>query len=57
MGLVRNLTPDEILAQFVIASRVAAQSTKMPPFTNIVFMGMGDAGRNAAAMSSSRRRR
>ena len=41
MGLVRNLTPDEILAQFVIASRVAAQSQKMPPLTNIVFMGMG----------------
>jgi adenine C2-methylase RlmN of 23S rRNA A2503 and tRNA A37 len=40
MGLVRNLTPDEILAQFVIASRVAAQSQKMPPLTNIVFMGM-----------------
>ena len=47
MGLVRNLTPDEILAQFVIASRVASQSTRMPPLTNIVFMGMGDAGRNA----------
>ena len=47
MGLVRNLTPDEILAQFVIASRVAASSQKMPPLTNIVFMGMGDAGRNA----------
>jgi adenine C2-methylase RlmN of 23S rRNA A2503 and tRNA A37 len=40
MGLVRNLTPDEILAQFVIASRVASKSTKMPPLTNIVFMGM-----------------
>jgi len=47
MGLVRNLTPDEILAQFVIAQRVAAENEAMPPMTNIVFMGMGDAGRNA----------
>mmetsp|Transcript_28272 Transcript_28272/g.84651 ORF Transcript_28272/g.84651 Transcript_28272/m.84651 type:complete len:395 (+) Transcript_28272:237-1421(+) len=48
MGLVRNLTPDEICAQVVLARRVAAQDPNMPPLTNIVFMGMGDAGRNAA---------
>ena len=46
MGLVRQLTADEILAQFAIAAKVARESDAMPPLTNIVFMGMGDAGRN-----------
>jgi len=46
MGLVRDLTADEIVAQVVVARRVAAKNPAMPPLTNIVFMGMGDAGRN-----------
>ena len=49
MGLVRQLSADEILAQFAIARRVAAEAGgRMPPLTNVVFMGMGDAGRNVA---------
>ena len=46
MGLVRDLTADEIVAQVAVARGVAARSSFMPPLTNIVFMGMGDAGRN-----------
>lgn len=40
MGLVRDLTADEIAAQYFIGSRFATIS-------NVVFMGMGDAGCNA----------
>ncbi|KAJ1462519.1 hypothetical protein M885DRAFT_505429 [Pelagophyceae sp. CCMP2097] len=51
MGLVRNLDADEILAQVYLARGVAKQCADlglgMAPLTNIVFMGMGDAGRNS----------
>lgn len=42
MGLVRNLTASEIAAQYFHA-------TKFASMTNVVFMGMGDAGRNTEA--------
>ena len=47
MGLVRNLSADEILSQVVHGMRVVARDN-MPPLNNVVFMGMGDAGRNIA---------
>lgn len=52
MGLIRNLHSDEILAQLVHARGVAEQRG-MPPLTNVVFMGMGDAGRNVPAVSAA----
>lgn len=48
MGIVRNLRADEIVSQVVhgIGINNRFGSAEMPPLTNIVFMGMGDAGRN-----------
>ena len=46
MGLLRNLTADEILAQAYHAERVAAASG-MPSLSNIVFMGLGEPADNA----------
>lgn len=49
MGLVRNLRADEIAAQFYHARRhIQSGAISCAPLTNVVFMGMGDAGRNAA---------
>ncbi|KAJ1434329.1 hypothetical protein B484DRAFT_326186 [Ochromonadaceae sp. CCMP2298] len=50
MGLVRNLTPDEILSQ-VFWAKLAVRRHGLQPLRNIVFMGMGDAGRNLPAVS------
>jgi len=52
MGLIRNLTADEILSQVVHGLRVSARE-KLPLMTNIVFMGMGDAGRNLEAVGQA----
>jgi 23S rRNA (adenine2503-C2)-methyltransferase len=52
MGLVRNLTADEIIAQVILAQSIAIRE-KLPPMTNVVFMGMGDAGRNIAAVDEA----
>ena len=52
MGLVRNLTADEIIAQVILAQSIATRE-KLPPMTNVVFMGMGDAGRNIAAVDEA----
>lgn len=49
MGLIRNLRGDEIAAQFFHAARyVASGVLDCAPLSNVVFMGLGDAGRNAA---------
>lgn len=52
MGLVRNLVAAEIVAQVILGLR-AAREHNMPPLKNIVFMGMGDAGRNLQEVSES----
>ena len=49
MGLIRNLTSTEIIGQVVRGLEVSRR-TAMPAMTNIVFMGMGDAGRNIDAV-------
>ena len=49
MGLVRNLSADEILSQMIHGVRVARESG-LPPIGNVVFMGQGEAGRNAEAV-------
>lgn len=41
MGLIRNLQPHEILQQLNLAI-VESRQRKLPPLTNIVFMGMGE---------------
>ena len=46
MGLLRNLTADEILAQAYHAERVVTASG-MPSLSNIVFMGLGEPADNA----------
>ena len=45
MGLIRNLTSDEILSQVFIGLSLVRKYS-LPKLTNVVFMGMGDAGRN-----------
>jgi hypothetical protein len=45
MGIVRNLTASEIIGQVVHGIRISKEQS-LPPLTNIVFMGMGDAGKN-----------
>lgn len=47
MGLVRSLTAEEIISQVFRGLQVSTENN-MPPMTNVVFMGMGDAGRNIA---------
>ncbi len=51
MGLLRNLSCDEIVSQVYWAQRVV-QSTpqKMPPIDNIVFMGLGEPADNVDAV-------
>jgi 23S rRNA (adenine2503-C2)-methyltransferase len=46
MGLLRPLTSDEILAQVFFAKKLCRLNS-LPPITNVVFMGMGDAADNA----------
>ena len=41
MGLVRNLSPEEILTQVWMAQRLVRER-RLPPLVNIVFMGMGE---------------
>jgi 23S rRNA (adenine2503-C2)-methyltransferase len=45
MGFIRNLAMDEIVSQVVLGRRLAVESG-LPQLTNVVLMGMGDAGRN-----------
>lgn len=52
MGLVRNLTATEIIGQ-VIRGLEASRREHMPTLTNVVFMGMGDAGRNLDAVAQA----
>jgi 23S rRNA (adenine2503-C2)-methyltransferase len=52
MGLVRNLTAEEILSQ-VYWAKQSVQRHSMHALTNIVFMGMGDIGINLDAVSSA----
>jgi 23S rRNA (adenine2503-C2)-methyltransferase len=52
MGLVRNLSCEEILGQVVWARRVA-KARGMPPLRNLVFMGMGEALDNLAAVNQA----
>jgi len=54
MGLVRNLKSEEIVSQVIHAIRlVNDEEGGLPPLTNIVFMGMGDAGVNVEAVIES----
>lgn len=52
MGLLRNLTAEEILSQVIHGLKIS-RDENMPDMTNIVFMGMGDAGRNIEAVHSA----
>lgn len=52
MGFSRNLTSDEIVSQVLEAKRIVIREN-LPPLTNVVYMGMGDAGRNIEAVKSS----
>ena len=52
MGLIRNLTADEILSQVYHGLNIVSRK-EMPPMSNIVFMGMGDAGRNLDEVSKA----
>lgn len=45
MGIIRNLTSSEIIQQVIRGIQVVKRDS-MPSLDNIVFMGMGDAGRN-----------
>lgn len=49
MGMVRDLSADEILAQVVHGRRIAAQ-LGLPLVTNVVFMGMGEPLANTAGV-------
>ncbi|MDZ7760907.1 MAG: 23S rRNA (adenine(2503)-C(2))-methyltransferase RlmN [Desulfovermiculus sp.] len=53
MGLERNLTPGEILAQVLTAREVLARSQSPWPLRNIVFMGMGEPLLNWAQVEKS----
>lgn len=56
MGLPRNLSSDEILAQFFFARKICRLSNgKFPEVSNVVFMGMGEPTDNAAAVNSALR--
>lgn len=52
MGLIRNLTSNEIITQVILAKEISIREN-LPPLTNIVFMGMGDAGRNPIAVNDA----
>lgn len=49
MGFLRNLTAAEIVSQ-VFRGLQVSRKNDMPEMTNVVFMGMGDAGRNLDAV-------
>lgn len=49
MGLIRNLSAEEIVAQVALAQRVIAERG-MPKLHNVVFMGMGEPLNNPAAV-------
>ncbi|EED86561.1 predicted protein, partial [Thalassiosira pseudonana CCMP1335] len=51
MGKLRSLTTDEILAQLFYAKKVVR--VVLPPITNIVAMGMGDAADNVDAVKGA----
>jgi len=56
MGKLRSLSTDEILAQLFYAKKIVRLSqgdqhlAKLPPISNIVFMGMGEPADNANAV-------
>jgi adenine C2-methylase RlmN of 23S rRNA A2503 and tRNA A37 len=52
MGLVKNLTPDEILSQ-VYWAKMSIRKHNLQPLKNIVFMGMGDIGKNLASVRAA----
>ena len=52
MGIQRNLTASEIIGQVYLGLQLAREYD-MPPMTNIVFMGMGDAGRNTDSVGQA----
>lgn len=52
MGLIRNLTSSEIVSQ-VFQGLSIVNRENMPPMTNVVFMGMGDSGRNMEAVGEA----
>eukprot|EP00322_Chrysochromulina_rotalis_P001012 CAMPEP_0115828086 /NCGR_PEP_ID=MMETSP0287-20121206/391_1 /TAXON_ID=412157 /ORGANISM="Chrysochromulina rotalis, Strain UIO044" /LENGTH=529 /DNA_ID=CAMNT_0003281289 /DNA_START=237 /DNA_END=1823 /DNA_ORIENTATION=- len=52
MGLVRNLSADEILVQAWLARRVVVRSG-MPSLTSVVFMGMGEPTDNMDAVRAA----
>ena len=49
MGIVRNMSAEEILASVVLSRKVAAERG-LPSVDNIVFMGMGEPLDNADAV-------
>ena len=53
MGLLRNLTASEIAAQYFCALPYAEDAEK--PLSNVVFMGMGDAGINCDSAADAAR--
>ena len=52
MGLVRNLSPDEILAQAFHALRIV-QIEGLPRISNVVFMGMGEPLNNVRGVKAA----
>ena len=52
MGLMRSLTGAEIVSQVFRGLQVSRREG-MPLMTNVVFMGMGDAGRNLGAVGEA----
>jgi 23S rRNA (adenine2503-C2)-methyltransferase len=52
MGLIRNLTASEIIGQVIRGIQISRQES-MPMLRNVVFMGMGDAGRNLNAVNAT----
>lgn len=52
MGLIRNLTASEIIGQVIRGIQISRNEC-MPAMKNVVFMGMGDAGRNLDAVNAT----
>ena len=53
MGLSRSLRADEVVSQVAHGRRLALSTVGMPELTNVVYMGMGDAGENLEAVGES----
>ena len=53
MNLIRNLKAHEILFQIYAAIQCIAQRSALPPFRNIVFMGMGEPLNNFAEVKKA----